>query len=296
MALAGYRCSFPGCEFIQDDQGIPLLEVAHIVRPRVTGSSYTPEQLANESNLIVLCPNHHRAIDMGSEYSVPWLRHVKELHQQRVREGIELAAAPTPRQVSTTVRSPLVLALEAWNARSGQEPEEHWQQLLMGAPACFALMLQGRAFQLGGKSYVGGKRVDNRGGNELDFLAVHATSLACIEIKTASAPLLGRQYRGNVLLPSEELIGGCIQVLESRRSLMQNLELLNARAEPGDRIVADHPPACFVVVGDLSRENFTVAQRTSFDLFRSSLKDVRVYTFDELFDGVAQVLEWTQSV
>lgn len=39
----------------------------------------------------------------------------------------------------------------------------------------------------------------------------------------------------------------------------------------------------------------TCPRRTSFDLFRSSLRDVQVYTFDELFDGVAQVLELTES-
>lgn len=295
MALAGNRCSFPGCDLVQEDQGMPLLELSHIVSLRSAGANHSPEQLASEANLIVLCPTHNRMTASSNEYSAEWLRQVKETHQQRVRDGFELAATPAPKQVATPVRSPLVDALEAWNARHGQESEEYWQQLFMATPACFAMMLQGRAFWLRGKSYVGGKRVDNRGGNELDFLAIHATSLACIEIKTASADLLGKRYRGNVVLPSEELVGGCVQVLESRRSLMQNLDLLNARAEPHDRLTADSPPACFVILGDLSKENFTVAERTSLDLFRKSLRDVQVYTFDELFDGVAQILEVTES-
>lgn len=106
----------------------------------------------------------------------------------------------------------------------------------------------------------------------------------------------GRESRRQgVRLPSEDVIGGCIQVLESRRSLMQTLDLLNAGAEPRDQLVADHPLTCFVIVGDLSREQFTVAERTSFDLFRNSLRDVLVYTFDELFEGIAQVLELTQT-
>nr|WP_280633745.1 Shedu anti-phage system protein SduA domain-containing protein [Nocardioides sp. 503] len=272
---------------------MPLLTLSHIVSRRDAGA-LSPDQVASESNLIVLCPAHNHVTAASTRYTAEWLKQVKATHERRVREGIELAATPAPRRVSTTVRGPLVDALDTWNARDGQETEEHWQQLLMATPACFAMMLQGRAFRLGGKSYVGGKRVDNRGGNELDFLAVHATSLACIEIKTASAGLLGKRYRGNVVLPSEELVGGCVQVLESRRSLMQNLDLLNARAEPVDRLTADSPPMCFVVIGDLSRENFTVAERTSFDLFRRSLRDVQVYTFDELFDGVAQILEVTE--
>jgi hypothetical protein len=294
MALAGNRCSFPGCELVQEDQGMPLLTLSHIVSRRTPGP-LSPDQLTSESNLIVLCPTHNHMTAASDRYPAEWLKQVKAAHERRVREGSELAATPAPRQVATTVRSPLAGALRAWNERQGQESEEHWQQLLTATPACFAMMLQGRAFRLGGKSYVGGKRVDNRGGNELDFLAVHATSLACIEIKTASADLLGKRYRGNVILPSEELVGGCVQVLESRRSLMQNLDLLNARAEPDDRLTADSLPACFVVIGDLSNESFTVAERTSFDLFRKSLRDVQVYTFDELFDGVAQILEVTES-
>lgn len=295
IARAGGRCSFPNCHLMQEEDGLPLLEVARIISLWSVQAGDPRVDLDSPDNLIVLCPSHHRMIDRGEQFSVEWLRRTKTIHERRISENLSRPVSPSPRVVLPAVRNPLVDAVEAWNARTGDESEEFWQQLFVNTPGCFALMLQGRAYQLQGKAYVGGKRVDNKGGNELEFLAVHKANLACVEIKKPTTDLLGASYRGNVRLPSEDLVGGCVQVLESRRSLMQNLDLLNARAEPQDRLIADHPPLCFVIVGDLSREQFTVSERTSFDLFRNSLRDVSVFTFDELFEGIGQVLDVTTS-
>jgi hypothetical protein len=111
-----------------------LLEVSYILSPRTAGPDYTPEQLASETNLIVLCPTHNRVTTLSGEFSAEWLTETKRQHEQRVRDRLELAATPTPRRVSTAVRSPLVVALDAWNARHGDELEEHWQQLFMALP------------------------------------------------------------------------------------------------------------------------------------------------------------------
>ncbi|MBG0852503.1 DUF4263 domain-containing protein [Streptomyces spinoverrucosus] len=82
--------------------------------------------------------------------------------------------------------------------------------------------------------------------------------------------------------PSRELAGSTVQVLEYRNSLLTNLPNL-AFHTPGLR--AAHPLSV-VIIGDLEREITSEDQRRSFELYRSSLRDLKIMTYDELFDGI----------
>ncbi len=136
---------------------------------------------------------------------------------------------------------------------------------------------------------VGGKAITNRGGNVLDFLAQHHGDVVLIEIKTPSARLLGPEYR-SVYPPSHELSGAVTQALNYRLSLLNELYALQAHS-PNLRV---HFPSIFVLIGDAEREDMSEAQRRSFELFRSSLKDVVIQTYDELFAGVANLAVWME--
>jgi hypothetical protein len=130
---------------------------------------------------------------------------------------------------------------------------------------------------------VGGKSIDNSGGNELDFLAQYGGNVALIEIKTPKSQLLATtKYRGNVYAPSRELAGATVQVLEYRNSLLCNLPHL---AFHMSELRATYPLAV-VLIGDLDREVVSKDQRRSFELYRSSLRDLKIITYDELFDGI----------
>jgi len=50
-----------------------------------------------------------------------------------------------------------------------------------------------------------------------------------------------------------------------------------------------HDPAVFVVIGDAEREGLTGMKRRSFQLFRHTLKGVEILTYDELFNGLANL-------
>jgi hypothetical protein len=138
------------------------------------------------------------------------------------------------------------------------------------------------------KAYVGGKGIDNAGGNLLDFLFTHRLSnnVALIEIKTPTTPVLGSKYRTGVYSISQDLSGGINQVLNYKDSLIKQYDSL-VRGSRHDFQAFD--PKCVVIagcVGSLRDEE----QLRSFELFRSNLKDVQVLTYDELFNKLEMLL------
>ncbi|MEU6054018.1 Shedu anti-phage system protein SduA domain-containing protein [Streptomyces xanthochromogenes] len=90
-----------------------------------------------------------------------------------------------------------------------------------------------------------------------------------------------------VYSPSGELAGSTVQVMEYRHSLISNLPGL-AFQTPNVR--ATHP-AGVVIIGNLEEENMKEDQRRSFELYRSSFRDLRILTYDELFAGIRNLVE-----
>ena len=179
---------FPGCAYLQTgDGGLPLLVLAHIdgLNPGAPRFREDSEQAA-ESNLIVLCANHHRLIDTEPErYTAEWLRAAKVKRETEIGWHAPNASSEIVRlPVASDARNPLSEAMKQWGQYRHTASEDFWQHLFEERPGCLATMLQGRAYRLHSKYYVGGKNWDNKGGNELDFLAENSGRLACIEIKT----------------------------------------------------------------------------------------------------------------
>lgn len=292
----GAKCVFLNCETrTWEDADASFLEVAHINALRPAGVRYDPEigqsSLRETGNYIVVCPNHHRIIDRNPEfYTADFLRELRDTRAAEVEE--EVRRAVESGEYSTPAASPLAIALDAWDRLEHEDSEEFWQNLFSRIPSCLLPLLGGRAYELRGKCYVGGKGFDNKGGNVLDFLAVHPGNVACIEIKTPGTPLMAKrkQYRNNVYFPHDELVGAHIQVLESRRKLTENLFSLNNEAEYERRVSAPSP-TCYIVIGNLEKEKLEPGERTSFELYRSSLRDVSIVTFDELFGGLKALVE-----
>jgi antiviral defense system Shedu protein SduA len=290
----GAKCAFPDCETrTWEDPSISFLEIAHINAYNPRGPRFDPGRKVadwDKENLIVVCPNHHKIIDSDPEtYTAKALR---DLRDSQVRQVLEELEKPEKSGTSQTAVGPLAVALDSWDRLEHENKEEYWQDLISQTPSCLLPLLGGRAYELRGKCYVGGKSFNNKGGNVLDFLAVHPGNSACIEIKTPGTLLMSKrnQYRNNVYLPSDELVGACVQVLESRRRLIENLISLNHEVEEVFRVSAPSP-ACYVIIGNLETEKLKASQRTSFELFRSSLRDVNVVTFDELFNGLKSLIE-----
>lgn len=278
--------------------GTPLLQIAHIYAFTPTGprsnSALPPSEINDESNLILLCPSHHAIIDkIPSEYPAERLFEIRNNHVSRVAR-ILASASGTFTPAKPAYNKPAVNRIERvlseWERERRNSSEEFWQRMFDSRPELLSAASYGRAFTLNSKCYVGGKAINNRGGNVLDFIAQNHGDVVLIEIKTPAARLLGTAYRNNVYAPSHELAGAVTQALNSRLSLLNELNGLKAHS-PDLRV---HFPSIFLLIGDTEREDMSEAQRRSFELFRTSLKDVVIQTHDELFDGIKNIAVWME--
>jgi Domain of unknown function (DUF4263) len=141
---------------------------------------------------------------------------------------------------------------------------------------------------LGGKLYVGGKGIDNSGGREADFLFKNklTENIFIIEIKTPLKKIIGssRPYRTpDVFSIGKEVTGGLVQALDQKDSLQKEFYHLAKHNE-----FTSFNPKVVLIVGNLAR--LKTQQLKSFELFRSSIRDVEIITYDELLNRTDLIL------
>ena len=136
------------------------------------------------------------------------------------------------------------------------------------------------------KAYVGGKGVDNSGGNLCDFIYQNRLSqnVALIEIKTPCTEIIGNSYRGSYSF-SHELSGAVNQVLNYRDNLTKSYYTLCHQSASQFEVLS---PKCVVIIGKLASMNST--QIAAFESFRNSLSGVQILTFDELYQRVIDLI------
>lgn len=136
------------------------------------------------------------------------------------------------------------------------------------------------------KAYVGGKGVDNNGGNLCDFIYQNRLSqnVALIEIKTPCTEIIGNSYRGTYSF-SHELSGAVNQVLNYRDNLTKSYYTLCHQSASQFEVLS---PKCVVIIGKLASMNST--QIAAFESFRNSLSGVQILTFDELYQRVIDLI------
>lgn len=136
------------------------------------------------------------------------------------------------------------------------------------------------------KAYVGGKGINNSGGNLCDFIYQNSLSqnVALIEIKTPCTEIIGSQYRGTYSF-SHELSGSVNQVLNYRDNLTKEYySLLRQSSEPFEVI----SPKCVVIIGKIASMN--QGQVAAFENFRNSMNNVLILTFDELYQRITDLI------
>lgn len=136
------------------------------------------------------------------------------------------------------------------------------------------------------KAYVGGKSLNNRGGNLCDFIYRNSLSknVALIEIKTPCTDIFGGQYRGTFSF-SYELSGAVNQVLNYKDNLTKEYYSLCQKDNTNFEVFS---PKCVVVIGKIS--SMTSDQIAAFENFRNSLNNVTVITFDELHQRIMDLI------
>jgi hypothetical protein len=169
----------------------------------------------------------------------------------------------------------------SFDANRDNANEAYWQTLLLGNPFLLAQAFATPMVIHQGQAYVGGKEIDNRGGSVTDFVLRNELSrgVVLVEIKTPATRLLGAEYRSGVYGPSRDLSGAVNQLSSNRDDLLKNFFSLAKGRDPG--YDPFDPPG--VVIAGHSEELDDEFRRRSFELYRRSLKDITVVTFDELF-------------
>jgi hypothetical protein len=296
FARAGNRCSFPGCSAtLLTEDGVLIGHICHIAAFFEGGPRYDStksfDELDSLDNLIALCPTHHAIVDSRpSVYTTEWLKAAKVAHEKRAqRVSADFALEKVKLDKISAVS--FSEALNIWRENEENADEEFWQKFFERNPRLIAQAVPNHILKLGQKCYVGGKSIENQGGNLIDFLyfTYSSKNVVLVEIKTPATKLIGQRYRRNAYSITEELSGAIVQVLNYRDELLKNYYSLCGQ----DSIpqFSTFNPQCLIVAGNLGIENPNAVQRKSFDLFRSILSPVSIVTFDDLFGKVNDLLD-----
>lgn len=135
---SGNQCAFPGCrqELVESaihtaPNGVVLGEEAHIVAEANDGPRGDSEMTAKErnsySNMILLCPTHHRLIDKeeGVYFSVDLLQEMKRNHERMVVQG-------NTKTDQATSREHLRILATEWAKRADLDNWIGWTSWLFG--------------------------------------------------------------------------------------------------------------------------------------------------------------------
>jgi hypothetical protein len=172
---------------------------------------------------------------------------------------------------------------------AGRMGEAGWQALFAQHAFILSLVFATTTLQVRAEVYVGGQRLDRNGGKLSDFLyqAASTGNLALIEIKHPGTPLLSgvrEGYRADVYAPHKEVVAAVTQLLDQRFHLHKDIDRLKSDSARPD--IHTNAVQCAVIAG---RTPDGPAKRRSFDLYRHSLSNVTVLTFDELLSRLKEI-------
>ena len=160
--------------------------------------------------------------------------------------------------------------------------ESFWQKEFEKNPHILSVAIPNMLQIIEDQTYMGGKRIDNKGSSIADFVYKKGIDNVCIiEIKTPSTKIVEKnKYRDNVYVLSQELISSIVQVKEQKDSFMKDYNSIWRRSyEEGINFKA-FDPKCYLIIGNTSELN--AKQIESFNLFRNELRTVEIITYDEL--------------
>lgn len=126
------------------------------------------------------------------------------------------------------------------------------------------------------------------------------SSLCFVEIKRHDTRLLREeQYRSGVFIPSSEVTGAIAQsqatVHAALTNLGERLDAIDRQGNPTGEILFGIKPRSYVVVGNLDEfqgeHGVNQAKYRSFELYRRSLREPEIVTFDELYHRAKYIVD-----
>jgi hypothetical protein len=174
--------------------------------------------------------------------------------------------------------------------------EEEFQLLLKVDAKIFSLIFNSPVIFFSDKAYIGGKTLENKHGKIVDYLFNNSLTndAIIIEIKRANENFLTNEYRDGIYKISPEISGAINQLLKYRLEYVQNFNhaLCTYGQNGGDTSL--HPnaysPKCILISGKIS-ELDSPNKKQSFSLFKNSLKDLEIITYDEIIQKIITLIE-----
>jgi len=137
-----------------------------------------------------------------------------------------------------------------------------------------------------GKRYVGGKGLDNHGGQLTDFIYKNdmTDNVALIEIKSPVKQIFDKTYRQTFRFSTE--LTGCIsQLLLQKDELNKGYSDLLRNTDEYFRV---NNISCVLLYGTVN--NLSKAEKDAFENFRNELRSIHIIGFDELLARVTNLL------
>lgn len=161
--------------------------------------------------------------------------------------------------------------------------EKHWQSFLQQHNWIFGAIFAQPIILFQREAYVGGKTIENSDGKFTDFLLKNklTNNVSFFEIKTHLSKIMeDKSYRGtDVFAASKELTGAINQVLNQRDNLEKEFYVLKGKSKEN---FESFNCKCIVLIG--SYDSLKPEQKKSFELFRQTIADVTILTFDEVLE------------
>ena len=203
---------------------------------------------------------------------------------EKLKEILESVDVENLNNISTCARiAQLEDAIKLFeeNINMGRD-EEFWQKKVFEKHQ----WILGQIFSLPctlfqAKAYVGGKGIDNTGGNVADFIYMNGLTrnLAIVEIKRPDTPIIKDTYRQTYSF-TPEFSGAVNQVLNYRGSLTKEVDSL-ARGQ-----LFAFNPTCVVVIGRVSELGNDSGKIAAFENYRAILSNVIIITYDGLLFNI----------
>ncbi len=168
---------------------------------------------------------------------------------------------------------------------SKKSSENKWQNILNDNTLIQSLIICYLKIQ--DQVSVGGRKLSGKGEKISDFLIKNnlTDNTALIEIKTPKTPLLQkREYRGGVYGPSADLSGSVTQILDQKYKFQTEISIIKVNSEMYD--IETYSVDCVLIIGTIPSEK---EKKKCFELYRRNLKDVQIYTFDELLNKLKDI-------
>ena len=200
---------------------------------------------------------------------------VGELIQKMDSETIDkIRVASRIRLLDTTKLEEMIL---------NKSSEENFQKFFTDNPEILSLVIPSLIHCIQSKPYCGGKDISGSGGTFGDFLFGERNNLSFVEIKTPECGLVTeKNYRNGIKEISQEICNAVIQVKHEKDLFYKTMVNQHGFKD------SFFDCKCYVIAGLSSSltDNESVA---SFELYKTSLHNVTIITYDEVVETIKRL-------